>query len=149
VPLVRLDAAPAHCGLINIATLATQPPPEPLDYNFWGGSLGVPSEPRSERIVRVRAPAYTRSRLTPFFSFLCLTTSVKSTSNNPLPPRLPQDQMRTCSSRPIPSRSHRLSLTFSFHSPSSLSDIVNQHSPPHAAVVRPRFTFSFGLSFPY
>lgn len=32
LPLVRLDATPAHCALINIATLARPPPLEPLDY---------------------------------------------------------------------------------------------------------------------
>jgi hypothetical protein len=98
------------CGLVNISTRATRPPPART-------SGRIPSEPRLEQIVRVGVPAYTRSSSSSLFSFLS-ARRVKSSPNNPLPPRLPtQDQMRTCSD-PIPSRCHRPffpSLTFSFH----------------------------------
>ncbi|KAF8488376.1 hypothetical protein F5888DRAFT_1296505 [Russula emetica] len=97
----------------------------------------IPLEPRSERIVRVGAPAYTRSSSSSFFSFfLSLTTSLQVTSQHQTTQCLPnyptQDQMRTCLNF-IPSRSHRPSFptptTFSFH----LSLFALGHRPTNSA----------------
>jgi hypothetical protein len=117
VPFVRLDAAPAHCGLINIATLTTRPPPEPLDYSRTPGRIPSESRNRSSASEHLLSRAQVRVHSS-HFSPHQLASSQHQTTHCVFPP-----------------------LTYPFTSPSSLSDVVNQYSCHHAAVVRPPFTF--------
>jgi hypothetical protein len=77
---------------------------------------GIPSEPRSERIVRIGAPAYTRSSLTPFFSFLCLTTSrqvnIKQPTTSPTASARPNANVFQSHSFPLPSPLYSLPYLF-------------------------------------
>lgn len=102
----------AHCGFIDISTLAT--PPEPLARS--GAALGTDRPRRSARLHAL------------LFLILSSPPRVKST---PPPLRLPmQNQTRTCSN-PIPFRSRSpsfSSLTFSFHLP-LLSAAGAPHTP--------------------
>jgi hypothetical protein len=135
-----IPSAPANCVLINVATLATvtRPPPEPLDYDRTSGR--IPSEPRSERIVRIGALAYTRSTKVQLHYFHFSPHHLASGQNQtthclpdyrhkPKCERLPIPFLLA----PIPSLFHWHPLPLPFTS--LLSDIVNQHNRHHTAVV--------------